>query len=125
MAVIEKRIKLRGSKGESDENALFDSGATYSCIQQELAQKIANLEPLPEPMEFGTAGKDFKLKATKRVSINFYMNGDRFSDEFMVVDGLSDRVIIGAKTLQSWRMKLDFEHDEVLYDPKVTKLRII
>lgn len=47
------------------------------------------------------------------------------SAEFMVIEGLSDRVIIGAKTMQSWRMKLDFEHDEVVYDPKVTKLRIV
>ncbi len=125
MAVIEKKIELRGSKGKSEENALFDSGATYSCIQQELAEKLEIITPLPEPMEFGTAEKGHKLKVTKCIRLNFYMNGDRFSDEFMVVDGLSDRVIIGAKTLQSWRMKLDFEHDEVLYDPKVTKLRII
>lgn len=125
MAVIEKKIKLKGSKGEEELLALFDSGATYSCIREELARKLANLEPLPEVMEFGTAEKGHKLKATSHISILFYLNGDRFSDEFMVVEGLSDDVIIGAKTLQSWRMKLDFEHDEVLYDPRVTKLRII
>ena len=123
--MIEKNIKLRGSKGEKVLLALFDSGATYSCIKEEIAKKIANLELLPEAIEFGTAGKDFKLKCTKRISTDFYINGDRFSDEFMVIDGLSDDVIIGAKTLQSWRMKLDFEHDEVLYDPRVTKLRIV
>ncbi len=43
-------------------------------------------------------------------------------DEFMIIDGLSEEVIIGAATLQKWRMKLDFEHDEIIYDPKVTKL---
>ncbi len=65
------------------------------------------------------------IKAKYRISINFYLNGDRFSDEFMVLEGLSDKVIIGAKTMLSWRMKLDFEHDEVIYDPKVTKLKIV
>lgn len=125
MAVIEKMIKLKGSKGEKDVLALFDSGATYSCIETELAKKLAYLEPLPEPLEFDTAEVGHKLKATSHISIFFYLNSDRFSDEFIVVDGLSDKVIIGAKTLQSWRMKLDFEHDEILYDPKVTKLRII
>lgn len=125
MAVIEKRIKLKGSKGEVEKVILFDSGATYSCIQDEIAEKLEILTPLPEPLEFGTAGKGFKLKATKRISINFYINGDRFSDEFIVVDGLSDEVIIGAATLQKWRMKLDFEHDNIIYDPKVTKLRIV
>jgi len=43
----------------------------------------------------------------------------------MVIEGLATEVIIGAKTLQSWRMKLDFDSDEVLYDPKVTRLQII
>lgn len=125
MAVIEKTIKLKGSKGEVDENVLFDSGATYSCIQPTLAKRLAHLEPLPEVMKFGTAEEGHQLEAKYRISTNFYINGDRFSDEFMVVEGLSDKVIIGAKTLQSWRMKLDFEHDEILYDPRVTKLRIV
>lgn len=36
MAVIEKPIKLRGSKGEQAIVAIFDSASTYSCIQPEL-----------------------------------------------------------------------------------------
>lgn len=125
MSVIEKVIKLKGSKGEADEKAFFDSGSTYSCIQKELAEKLANLEPLPEEMEFDTAEEGHKLKPIAHISILFYIKEDRFSDEFMVIDGLSEPVIIGAKTLQSWNMKLDFDHDDVIYDPKVTKLRII
>jgi hypothetical protein len=34
-------------------------------------------------------------------------------------------VIISAATLQKWRMKLDFEADEVIIDSRVTKLRLI
>lgn len=123
MAVIKKTITLVGSKGRVEENVLFDSGATYSCIQLALAQVLAQLEPLPEIMKFDTAGKGYELKAEYAVRLDFYLNGDRFSDEFMVVEGLADKVLIGAKTLQAWRMKLDFEHDQVLYDPRVTKLR--
>lgn len=125
MAVIEKTIKLRGSKGEETVSALFDSGATYSCMRQELAERLEILTPLPEVLEFGTAKEGHNLKAASHIGILFYIGVDRFSDEFMVVEGLADEVIIGAATLQKWRMKLDFEHDEVLYDPKVTKLRII
>lgn len=125
MAVIEKQIKLKGSKGEADVLALFDSGATYSRVPAELAEKLATVEPLPEPLEFETAELGRTLKATAHISLFFYLNGDRFSDEFIVVEGLSDQVLIGAKTLQSWRMKLDFEQDEVVYDPRVTRLRII
>jgi hypothetical protein len=39
----------------------------------------------------------------------------------MVIPSLSEEVIIGVNTLQKWRIKLDFEHDAVIVDPKVGK----
>ncbi len=125
MAVIEKSVRLAGSKKDRELVALFDSGATYSCIQPGLAENLGRPEALPEPMKFGTAKDGEKLIATHRVSLNFHINGCRFSDEFMLIPSLSENVIIGAATLQKWRIKLDFEHDEVIIDPRVTKLRII
>ena len=125
MSVIEKKLLFKGSKGEIEKNVLFDSGATYSVIRKELAKTIANLEPLPEVMEFGTTDEGTSLKTTESMRCNFYINGDRFSDEFMVIEKLSEELIIGAKTMQAWRMKLDLENDDVIYDPKVTKLRIV
>ena len=125
MAVIEKEIRLVGSKGEETVNAIFDSGSTYSCIQPQLAEKLGMIEPLPEPMDFGTAKEGEKLSATEATRLNFYLDGYRFSDEFMLIRGLSEPVIIGAKTLQAWRLKLNFETDEVIIDPRVTKLRLL
>ncbi|MDI6840085.1 MAG: retropepsin-like aspartic protease [bacterium] len=125
MAVIIKEIKLVGSKGSKELAAIFDSGATYSCIRPEVAEKLGLVEPLPDIMEFGTAKGGEKLIAEKRVTLNFYLNGYRFSDEFMLIPPLSEEVIIGASTLQKWRMKLDFENDEVIIDPRVTKLRLL
>ena len=43
----------------------------------------------------------------------------------MLIPDLSEAVIIGAATLQKWRMKLDFDADEVIIDPRVTKLRLM
>ena len=125
MAVIEKEIRLAGSRGEKELIALFDSGSTYSCIKPGLAEILGRPEPLPEPMEFGTAKEEERVTAKEAVRLNFYIDGYRFSDEFMIIPNLSEEVIIGAKTLQAWRMKLDFEHDEVIIDPRVTKLRLI
>lgn len=42
-----------------------------------------------------------------------------------IPDEINEEVIIGAKTMQSWRFKLDFENEKVLFDPNVTKLIII
>ena len=125
MAVIEKEIKLVGSKGQRKVVAIFDSGATYSCIEPGLAQSLGMVESLPEPMDFGTAKRGERLAAKEAIRLNFYIDGYRFSDEFMLIPELSEAVIIGAKTLQAWRMKLDFEKEEVIIDPKVTKLRLL
>ncbi len=54
-----------------------------------------------------------------------YLKNFRFSDEFMLIPDLSEEVIIGAATLQKWRLKLDFESDDILIDPRVTKLRLL
>ena len=47
------------------------------------------------------------------------------SGEFLVIPGLSEEVIIGAATMQKWRIKLDFEHDQALVDPKVARMQLI
>lgn len=125
MTVIQKRIILVGSKGKEEVDAVFDSGSTYSCIRPELAQRLETVLRLPEPMEFSTAEEGRKLIANERVTLNFHFNGLRFSDEFMLIPGLSEPVVVGAKTLQAWRMKLDFEHEEVVVDSRVTKLRLL
>ena len=125
MAVIQKKIKLIGSKGSKEVVALFDSGATYSCIEPAFAKKLGMTELLPVAKHFGTAEKKRKVTAKERMSLDFKLNGYTFSDEFMLIPRLTESVIIGAKTLQAWRMKLDFENDEVIIDPRVTKLRLL
>ena len=113
MAVIQKTIRLVGSLGSKDELALFDNGATYSCISPELAKELDVVTALPEPKVFRTAKDGEQLTATERISVDFLLEGYRFSDEFMLIPDLSERVLIGAKTLQAWRVKLDFQISRV------------
>ena len=114
---------LVGSRGRKRVKGLFDSGATYSCISRELATELEILIPLPESISFETAEKGKTLEAREAVRLDFHINGYRFSDEFMVLPELSEAVIIGASTMQKWRFKLDFEREEVIIDPRVTRLR--
>ena len=141
MAVIEKEIRLVGSKGERMVEAIFDSGSTYSCIGPQLAKELGMVEALPEPLDFGTAvpalslrglraegaagRSNLNLSAKEAISLNFHLDGYRFSDEFMLIDSLSEPVLIGAATLQKWRLKLNFETDEVIVDPKSNQTRIV
>jgi hypothetical protein len=124
MAVIIKEIKLKGSKGEAAKGALFDSGASYSCILPALANKLAMVVLLPTPIDVSTGEEKRKFTAKEVVILDFYIDNYRFSDEFMVIDGLDQEVIIGDKTLRKWRLKLDFDNNDIIIDPRVTKLRI-
>jgi hypothetical protein len=125
MAVIEKKLKLLGTKGNAEVVALFDSGASYSFIQPELARKLELPVRLAALRSFGTARKGHRLTARERITLDFALDGLRLSDEFLLLPGMSDAVIIGAATMQKWRMKLDFEHDRVILDPRVAKLRLV
>ena len=126
MSLLQKNVTLRGNNGAADVTALFDSGAGYSCIRLDIAKDIGILEPLDEPMVFSTADEGSSLRAEYAVRLSFYFHDTnrRFTDEFIVIDSLSEPLIIGAKTMQAWRITLDFDREEILYDRKMHKLRI-
>jgi hypothetical protein len=73
------------------------------------------------PLEIATAANGFYLKINEVIRFDFYYNDIRLSDELLVVPNLSEDAIVGSNTLQKWRIKLDFEHDTIIIDPKVAK----
>jgi hypothetical protein len=125
MSIIKHPLLYVGSKGEKILYTLFDSGANLSCIHPD---HIAGLET---PIHMGrirklaTAAEGHYIEITERIIIDFYINDILLSDEFLVVPGLSEEAVIGAATLQKWRIKLDFEHDQLIVDPKVSKMQLI
>ncbi len=123
MGIIAKVIRLEGSKGSAEVKALFDSGASMSFIKESLAKKLGYIEKLPRPLEFETAKAGENLIVDKAVRLDFYLDGDRLSDEFLVVadDWATEDVIIGAKTMQAWRLVIDMEKEEVYSARKVKK----
>lgn len=122
MGIIRVPLRFEGSIGEKTVYALFDSGATFSCLRPDIASLIEEAKPLRRPMEVATASEGHYVKINEALRADFYFGDIRLSDEFMVVPGLSEEGIIGVNTLQKWRIKLDFEHDTVIVDPKVSKL---
>ena len=123
--IITKKLLFEGSIGEAEVMSLFDSGATYSCINPEIAIKLDKPVKIRRPFKVETASKVHYIEVTDRVSLDFYIDNHHFSDEFLIIPNLSEDIIIGAKTMQSWRLKLDFEEDKVLFDPKVTQIKLI
>jgi hypothetical protein len=104
---------------------LFDTGASMSFVRKSLASKVATVLKAPEPMIFRLGDGQGTLEAREEAILRVTINGCEIVDNFMVVDHLTDDVIIGAQTLQGWRIKLDMEREEVIIDPKVTQMRLV
>ena len=111
-----------GSKGERNLYSLFDSGANLSCIHPDSVKEIETPMHLGRIRQLSTASEGHYIEVSYAVRLDFYLNDVLLSDEFLVVPGLSEEAIIGAATMQKWRIKLNFEHDTVEVDPKVAKL---
>ena len=118
MGIIRIPLRFEGLLGEKTLYALFDSGATFSCLRPDVAAEIEEAKRLRHPMEVATVSEGDFVKITEVLRADFYYEDIRLSDEFMVVPGLSEEAITGVNTLQKWRIKLDFENDTVVIDLK-------
>ncbi len=125
MSVIKLPLLFQGSHGEKRLYTLFDSGANLSCINPEYLSGIEIAIPLVVPRFIATASEGHRIEVREVTRLEFYINDVLVSDEFLVVPGLSEEAVIGAATMQKWRVKLDFEHDIVHVDPKVMKMQLI
>ena len=96
-----------------------------SCIHPDYLTGIENAKALGRVRKLATASEGHYIEITEAVRLDFYVNDILLSDEFLLVPNLSEEAIIGAATLQKWRIKFDFEHDQVIVDPKVAKLQLI
>ncbi len=114
-----------GHKGEDRLYTLFDSGASISCINPDKIGNLATALPLFQSRSILTAKESHEIKVTHAVWLEFFIHDVLVSDEFLIVPGLTEEAVIGAATMQKWRIKLDFEHDTVHIDPKVMKMQLI
>jgi predicted aspartyl protease len=89
MGILVKQVTLRGDKGQVELDGMFDTGATYSVIRKDIAEQIATVIPLDEPIALRTAEQGRQLTVTHRVVLTIWLNGYRLSDEFLVLEELS------------------------------------
>jgi hypothetical protein len=107
MSIIKHPLLFAGSLGEKHLYTLYDSGANLSCINPEYLADLETPTHLGRIRMMGTAAEGHYIEVTHRVSLDFYMDDVLLSDEFLVIPGLSEEAIIGAATMQKWRIKLD------------------
>ena len=128
VSILEHEVTIIGTKGRVRCRALFDSGASYSIIRREIAERIGRIEPLPIPedwvFETARAGDYVQAVGALRLDFRFDDSEAHFSDEFVVFDELSEQLIIGATTMQKWQIRLDFTTETVEYRKTARRLRV-
>lgn len=125
MGLIIKDVEIAGDKGARKVRALFDSGASLSLIRRSVVENVATEVRMPRPVSFLLGDGEGQLTAERWVPLVLNVKGVEISDNIVVVDKLAEELIVGAGTLQKWRIKLDLENDDVLIDPRVSELKLI
>jgi predicted aspartyl protease len=122
MGLIVKRLRVAGDKGQRRLQILFDTGASVSFIRSDVVDKIATTLKLPSPEVYTLGDGVGKLRVSETAVLYVYIDGVRISDNFIVSPRLADPVIVGANTLQKWRVKLDMENERVIIDKRMARL---
>jgi len=111
-------LRIRGDKAEAPGRVLFDTGASYSFVRRDLAERIASILPLPQPIRF-TLGDGGDLEIREAVTLQLGIGGQPVIDSFMVLPGgAAEEVILGASTMRKYGLKIDLEHSTVFSEMK-------
>ena len=125
MGVIKEKMLLIGEKSDEIVETLFDSGATFSFIRKDLAINLGNITKTRISRSFNTAENGRTITIDEKINLDFVLDNETLSEEFFVSDQLRNDAIIGAYTMQKYRMKLDFENDNVIVDHDIAGLLLI
>jgi len=125
MGLIVKRLIVEGDKGKKDVAALFDSGASASFIRKDIAKNVASIVKLPTTYKFMQGDGKHEIVIQHGVMINLTINDITVFQSLLVADQLSEELIVGADTMQHWKIKLDPENEDVMIDKKVLELKLV
>ncbi len=125
MGLIIKKITVEGDKGKTTISTLFDTGASASFIRRDIAKNIATIVKLPTSYKFVQGDGKHEITVQNCINVNLTINDVTVFQQILVTDELSEELIIGADTLQHWKIKLDPEHEDVIIDKKVLELKLV
>ena len=122
MGLIVKKLRVVGDKGEGKLRVLFDTGAGASFIRRDVVDGIATILELPTPKTYTLGDGVGRLRVSETAVLYVHIQGVEISDNFIVAPRLADEVIIGASTMQKWRVRLDLEDEKVIIDKRMARL---
>ena len=107
-------------------NALVDSGSDVSLLELSVFHKIEKrniatfLMNKTVPLK---SASDHAIKSVGRASVYMYINGSRYTANFILTDGFKFNVLIGSDFMNDTKAKLDFGNNTMIIGNRVICLR--
>ena len=106
MGKIIEPFTFRADRGEATATALIDSGAVFSLIRRDVANRITGHILELKACELRTVSGDTWLRAHEGVFLEICMKTKWLNGPFYVIDQMPREVIIGVDFLQRWEISL-------------------
>jgi predicted aspartyl protease len=103
---IYRVLRVRSSKGELAVKALFDTGASFTVVRRDVAEKIGHILPTDVREVTLTDGKT-KLKVLGYIPISTVLEGSPIDDIAYVIEELAEELIVGVRVMEFYDIKLD------------------
>ena len=110
---IYRNLRVRSSKGAMEVRALFDTGASFTVVRRDIAERIGHILPT-DVKEVVLADGKTKLKVLGYVPISTVLEGSPMDDIAYVVEELAEELIIGAKVMEFYDIKLDPSKNKII-----------
>lgn len=110
---IYRNLRVRSSKGAMEVRALFDTGASFTVVRRDIAEKIGHILPT-DVKEVVLADGKTRLKVLGYVPISTVLEGSPVDDIAYVVEELAEELIIGAKVMEFYDIKLDPSKNKII-----------
>lgn len=123
-------VKVQTTEGvEFHTKTLFDSGAFYTVIRDDILPPGTQILRYKSPETFGTAAKEGQITVTGITNVIIAVGGKMVSTRAFVSPDLRREFLVGAETMQAWdisivttngKTEIRVGHD--MHDPDITEI---
>jgi predicted aspartyl protease len=110
---VYRSLKIRSSKGELIMKALFDTGASFTVVKKDVAEKVGHILPT-DVKEVTLADGRTKLKVLGYIPISMTLEGSPIDDIAYVIEDLAEELIIGVRVMEFYDIKLDPSKNKIV-----------
>jgi hypothetical protein len=124
MGRIHRNLNVFGGNDIQLLDVLFDSGASQSVIDKQVADKICVPIPLPKPIVVILPNNGRK-EITHTCAFHTSIDDSQISDTALIMENLGEvDMVIGVQTMRRYGMQLEFDddHDSIRITKRYDKI---